>query len=103
MARQGIMGLSLVKLRNECVRSATEYNKNKTVSKVSTKCNKRTASLTAKVKRHLGQDRILSPEFLYGNKMSAVVSLARTSKLYSIIMYKITQHEKISADKDRYI
>lgn len=44
------MGLALVKQRNECVRSATQYNKNKTVSKVSTKCNKCTASLTAKVR-----------------------------------------------------
>lgn len=44
------MGLSLVKLRNECVRSATQYNKNNRVSKVSTKCNKCTASLTAKVR-----------------------------------------------------
>lgn len=35
--------------------------------------------------------------------MSAEVSLVCTSKLYFIIMYKITQHEKISADKDQYI
>lgn len=43
------MGFKLVKLRSGCVRSAIQHSKNKTASKVSTKCNGCNRLLSEKV------------------------------------------------------
>lgn len=94
------MGFSSVKLESGCVRSAIQHSKNKTAS---TKCNRCTRLLSAKVKDTQAKTGFSSLKFdTEIKKKSAEGSLVCTTKLLSINMYKITHCEKIRADKDYY-